>query len=343
MNRYKSVLLIVTISILALIFFGLSKLIFANNVFNNENSDTHELYVPTKASYNDVLNTLEKDKIVKNIKTFDWVAQQMKYNSHIKPGRYIFPDNIGNKALVTLLRSGAQTPVKLTISNINTTNDLIMRISQNLEASPIELDSLLCSPSYLDNFDLDSTSILSKILPDTYEFYWNTSADGFLKKMLKESDKFWTASNKKAAKALNLSEHDVIVLASIVQKESNQLDEYSRIAGVYINRIQKGWALQADPTVKFAMNRPDLRRVLRKHTEFDSPYNTYKYTGLPPGPICLPEKTAIRAVLNAENHDYMYFCAKEDFSGYHVFARNLRDHNRNAKKYQKALDKRGIL
>ncbi len=183
---------------------------------------------------------------------------------------------------------------------------------------------------------------MASILANTYKFRWTTNAAEFLERMDTEFNNFWNSSRLEKANNLNITPIDAVILASIVEKESNKKDEYGRIAGVYLNRLQQNWPLQADPTVKYALRQPELKRVLTIHTEVDSKYNTYKYPGLPPGPIGLPMTTTIDAVLNAEDHSYMYFCARDDFSGYHDFAKNLREHNKNARAYQRALNERGI-
>jgi UPF0755 protein len=188
----------------------------------------------------------------------------------------------------------------------------------------------------------NNQTIPALFLPDTYEFYWNTDAEGFVVRMFQEYNKFWTEERKQKAQSKGLTPIQVSTLASIVNKETNMSDEMPRVAGVYLNRLKNNWLLQADPTLVFAWDDYSIRRVLDRHKEIESPYNTYKYIGLPPGPICIPSIAAIKAVLDAEDHNYFYFCAKEDFSGYHNFAKTLAEHNRNAIKYQQTLNQRGI-
>jgi UPF0755 protein len=179
-------------------------------------------------------------------------------------------------------------------------------------------------------------------IPDTYEFYWNTSAKGFVTRMHEEYLRFWNANRTGKAEELEMTIPEIVTLASIVEKETNKNDEKPMIAGVYINRLDKGWRLQADPTLIYALNDYNIKRVLNIHKEFDSPFNTYKHGGLPPSPICIPSISSIEAVLNNQNEGYLFFCAKDDLSGYHVFARSNTQHNKNARKYQKALDKMRI-
>ena len=213
------------------------------------------------------------------------------------------------------------------------------RISRQIEADSIAIVRLLNNTDSLAAWGFNLQTIPALFLPNTYEFYWNTDAWQFTKKMRQEYDKYWTEERKDKAKAIGLSPIQVSILASIVDKETNKTDEMARIAGVYLNRLRDGWLLQADPTLVFAIGDFEIRRVLNIHKEVESPYNTYKYKGLPPGPICIPSLQSINAVLNAEKHNYYYFCAKEDFSGYHVFAKTLTEHNRNAQRYQHALSR----
>jgi len=211
-----------------------------------------------------------------------------------------------------------------------------------LEVDSTELATILADPAYLDSTGFKKEALLSLFIPNTYQFKWSTSTKAFLKRMQKEYNKFWTPERKAKASAKKLSVQEVATLASIVDQETNQADEMDMVAGVYLNRLKKDWPLQADPTVKFALQDFGLRRILNKHLEYDSPYNTYKYPGLPPGPICIPSMQALNGVLDATDHKYMFFCAKPDGSGYHSFAQTLKEHNRNAKEYHKMLNKRKI-
>ena len=239
-----------------------------------------------------------------------------------------------------MLRGGLQTPVKVTFNNMRDVKMLAGRISQQIEADSLSIVSLLSNSDSLNAMGFNAKTIPALFLPNTYEFYWNTTAGQFVDKMRREYDKFWNEERRNKAKAVGLTPVEVSTLASIVDKETNKTDEMARIAGVYLNRLRDGWLLQADPTLVFALGDFELKRVLNVHKEVESPYNTYKYPGLPPGPICIPSLAAINAVLSPEKHHYYYFCAKEDFSGYHNFAKTLAEHNKNAQKYQKELNKR---
>jgi UPF0755 protein len=249
---------------------------------------------------------------------------------------------MSNKSLITLLRSGKQTPVQVIFNLIRTKDQLAQKIANQLEAPAAALINLMNDGDYTRQLGFTPDNILSLFIPDTYEFFWNTSADQFLNRMKKEYNKFWSDSMKRRASTIGFTPVQIAVIASIVQQETRKEDEKSLIAGVYINRLRKGWRLEADPTLVFALGDYSVNRVLSVYKEIDSPYNTYMYAGLPPGPICLPTIASLRSVLNYTRHGYMYFCAKEDFSGHHSFAVTYDQHLQNARKFQKALDKRGI-
>ena len=301
-----------------------------------------ELFIPTGSDYNQVKTILADAQFIINEKSFDWVANKKELPDNIHPGRYIVKDGMSNNQLVNMLRGGLQSPVKVTFNNIRNVDMLAGRIASQIEADSASISNLLHNQEYINQLGFNSYTIPALFLPDTYEFYWNTDAEGFVVRMFQEYNKFWNEERKQQAQSKGLTPIQVSTLASIVNKETNMSDEMPRVAGVYINRLKNNWLLQADPTLIFAWNDYSIKRVLDRHKEIESPYNTYKYLGLPPGPICIPSLSAIKAVLNAENHHYFYFCAKEDFSGYHNFAKTLAEHNRNAAKYQQALNQRGI-
>ena len=300
------------------------------------------LYIPTGSDYEAVSTRLDEARILLNEKSFQWVAQHKDYPQNVHPGRYIVKNGMSNNQLVNMLRGGLQTPIQVKFNNMRDIDMLAGRIAQQIEADSASIASLLHNPDYVAQLGFNKYTIPALFLPDTYEFYWNTDAENFIARMSREYDKFWTDERKQQAQAKGLTPVQVSTLASIVNKETNMTDEMPRVAGVYINRLKSNWLLQADPTLIFAWNDYSIKRVLNFHKEIESPYNTYKYIGLPPGPICIPSIAAIKAVLNAEEHHYYYFCAKEDFSGYHNFAKTLAEHNRNATRYQQALNQRGI-
>ena len=301
-----------------------------------------ELFIPTGSDYNQVKTILADAQFIINEKSFNWVANKKELPDNIHPGRYIVKDGMSNNQLVNMLRGGLQSPVKVTFNNIRNVDMLACRIASQIEADSASISNLLHNQEYINQLGFNSYTIPALFLPDTYEFYWNTDAEGFVVRMFQEYNKFWNEERKQQAQSKGMTPVQVSTLASIVNKETNMTDEMPRVAGVYLNRLKNNWLLQADPTLIFAWNDYSIKRVLDRHKEIESPYNTYKYLGLPPGPICIPSLSAIKAVLNAENHHYFYFCAKEDFSGYHNFAKTLAEHNRNAAKYQQALNQRGI-
>jgi UPF0755 protein len=300
------------------------------------------LYIPTGSTIDDVVNILEAKHLLLDEKSFRWTAHQMKYDQKVRAGKYQLKAKMNNKDLVTLLRSGKQTPVRLIFNNIRTKEQLAERIADQIEANKNEISNLLNDSDYTKGLGFTPDNILAMFLPNTYELWWNTSADSFLKRMKKEYDKFWNAQRLATARKIQLTPVQISVVASIVQMESNKDDEKPIIAGVYINRFKKDWKLEADPTLVYALGDFSISRVLNVYKEIDSPYNTYKFKGLPPGPICLPTLSSLNAVLNYTIHKYMYFCAKDDFSGYHAFAATYEQHVLNARRFQKALDRRGI-
>lgn len=294
-------------------------------------------YIPTGSSYDDVRELLLNDTIITDSEAFDWVAKRKNYPNLVKPGRYLIHHGLSNTELVDLLRSGNQEPVDITFISVRTLEQLAGKLSTQIEADSIELINCFTDKEIIQHYGFKDETFIAMFIPNTYQFYWNTSAEKFIERMAEEFKKFWNENRITKAKEMGYSQSEIITLASIVEQETKKDDEKARVAGVYINRLKKGMKLQADPTVIYAIGDFNIRRVLYSHLEYDSPYNTYKYAGLPPGPICIPSITSIDAVLNYEDHSYIYFCAREDFSGYHNFARTLAQHNANARKYQQAL------
>lgn len=300
------------------------------------------LFIPKGASYETVLDSLHEHKLITDEISFGFLSKFMEYREKIKPGRYLIPPNSGNKEILSKLRAGNQDAVKLTFNNVRLKQDLIAKIGTKLSFDGAELLALLNDEKVCEEFGFNTNTIMSMFLPDTYFIFWTLTPREFMDRMKTEYDKFWDEERLAKAKAINLSPTEVSTMASIVQSETNKKDEMQRVAGVYVNRISEGIPLQADPTVKFAVGDFSLKRILNIHLKVDSPYNTYIHRGLPPGPIALPERVAINAVLDYEKHNYVYFCAKDDFSGYHNFAVDLAGHMKNARTYQAALNARGI-
>ncbi|MDQ3290205.1 MAG: endolytic transglycosylase MltG [Bacteroidota bacterium] len=321
---------------------------YAYQIVYTPNVDTHGKHVyiriPRGATFEQVMDSIESEKVIIDELSFRFLAKLMDYPKLIKPGHYELINGATNYYMIGRLRAGIQSPVQLTFNNIRLKKDLTAKLSRDISASQTELDSLLRNEQYVKNLGFDTITIMTMFIPNTYELYWNTSAKDLMKRMKKEYDAFWTPAREAKAKAQGLSKSQVSTLASIVEAEQSvHPDERRRIAGVYLNRLKIGLPLQADPTVVFAVGDFSIRRVLNEHLRFDSPYNTYRNKGLPPGPINLPSISSIDAVLNPEKHNYLYFCAKEDFSGYHNFAVTETEHIRNARRYQQALNERNIL
>jgi UPF0755 protein len=304
--------------------------------------DSKFFYVHTGSTYGDVLDGLEEQEIIRNRTSFELVATQLGYRNRVKAGKYQISRGMSNFEIVKLLRAGRQVPVKLTITKLRTKQDLVRKIAANLEADSATFRALLSDQVYLRQFGLDTNTVMSAFMPNSYQFYWNTTAENAFKKIQKETANFWNDSRKAAAQRLGLTPIQVTILASIVDEETNKNDEKPLISSVYLNRFRKGMRLQADPTVKFALQDFSIRRIREGHIAFESPYNTYQVTGLPPGPICTPSIKSIEAVLNTPDTDYIYFCAKADFSGYHAFAATYAEHMKNAHAFHQALNARGI-
>ena len=300
------------------------------------------LYIHTGSNFTAIEKELINRKYLKSISTFERVAHWKKYDNKVRPGRYRIYDGMSNNELINLLRSGKQEPVKVVFNNLLTKEDLAGKISGQIEADSVSLLKLMNDPVYLSAFNITPQSIFVLFIPNTYELFWNSSADQFIRRMFLEYKKFWNAQRLNKCRMEGLTIAKVVTLASIVERETSKDSEKNAIAGVYMNRLRKNWPLQADPTLIFTANDYSIKRVLNKHKEINSPYNTYTHTGLPPGPICLPSVSSIDAILNFTNHPYMYFCARDDLSGYHNFAVTLAEHKRNARRYQAALKKLNI-
>jgi UPF0755 protein len=300
------------------------------------------LYVKNGTTFKMVYETLDTNQVLGNMKAFSWVAKRKKCRDYIKPGRYHLKEGMNTNEAVNILRAGLQDPVMVIFNNIRTKNELASEISRYIEADSVSILELF-NPETISDYGFTPETFPAMFIPNTYEFYWTTTAREFADRMKLEYDRFWNEERKKKAAEIGMTPDQVATLASIVQEETNQISEKARVAGVYINRLHKGMLLQADPTVKYAVGDVTLRRVLNRHLETISPYNTYLVPGLPPGPITFPEISSLNAVLNFEKHNWLYFCAREDFSGFHNFARTNAEHERNAAKYHAALNEMKLI
>lgn len=342
MNLKKLIILIIS---LLLIIGGVLVFNYYNKIYKPNTVKEGFIYIPTKSDYQEVENLLRP--FLKRVKPFLWVANKKNYPNVIKPGKYRINAGMNNNDLVNLLRSGKQITVKLSFNNQDSFEKLAGRISQQIESDSVSLLKSFIDYDFINKNGFTKNNALGMYIPNTYEFYWNTSANEFRKKILNEFNRFWNPSRLQKAKKLNLSKFEVITLASIVQKESANIKERPIIAGLYLNRLRDKWPLQADPTIIFALkkklgNKVVIKRVLTKDIELKSPYNTYKNIGLPPGPISMPDISSINAVLNPTIHEYYFMCASVTNVGKHEFSKTLSQHNRNAFKYQNWLNKQGV-
>lgn len=323
-------------------YFVYSAMFKPNTSFNNE---VAYIYIPTNANYDDVRSQLEP--LLVNIKRFDALAKQKKYISNIKAGKYAIKNGMSNNDIINSIRSN-NIPVKVSFNNQETFTNLAGRIATQIEADSLSLLNAMISEDFIKSNGFEARTALGMYIPNRYEFFWNTSAEQFRDRMLKEYQRFWNQSRTEKAKALEMSPNQIVTLASIVQKETAKIDERPKVAGVYINRLKLGMPLQADPTVIYAIKEKSgdfgqiIKRVLYKDLEIDSPYNTYKYAGLPPGLITMPDISSVDAVLNYEKHEYYYFVVDVSNFGYHKFAKNLSQHNRNRQEYVRWINQQGI-
>lgn len=314
----------------------------SNTAFNN---DVAHVYIPTNATYQDVRAELEP--LLKDMGKFDALAERKKYTTNIKAGKYAIKKGMNNNDIINSIRSN-NIQVKLSFNNQESLKRLAGRVSTQIEADSLELYTAMSSPDFLKANDFSSKTALGMYIPNSYQFFWNTSAEQFRDRMLTEYNRFWNDERMAKVKALNLTPDKVMTMASIVQKETAKVDERKRVAGVYMNRLKIGMPLQADPTVIYAIKLNSgnfdqiIKRVLYKDLEIDSPYNTYKYAGLPPGLITMPDISSIDAVLNYENHDYFYFVADVKNFGYHKFAKTLSQHNVNRQEYIRWINQQGV-
>lgn len=304
--------------------------------------ESRYLYIPTGSSFEDVQRLVYDQKFVNDPIAFGMLAKFMKYNKLVKPGKFRIEKNSNNVEVIRKLRAGDQEPVRITFNNARLLSDVAAKLTIKLELDSVTFLNELNDIGIEEQYGFGKESFRCMFIPNTYEVFWNISSEGLIDRMHLEYERFWTEERRRKALELDLNPVEVTILASIVEAEVSHYDEAPVVAGLYLNRLNKNMFLQADPTLKYALGDFSIQRVLNVHKEIESPYNTYKYQGLPPGPINFPSIKSLDAVLNHQEHDYIYMCAKADFSGYHEFAKSLRQHNINANKYQKALNKARI-
>jgi len=316
--------------------------IYGSNV--NSSEGEVEVFIYESDNYEQVEAKLLALDLIKNADSFIWVAEKKNYPSLVKSGRYVVEDGMSNNDLVDMLRSGGQTPLVVSFNNVRNLPQLAGKLSQKLEADSMQFLKALTNPETISKYGFKKETFISMFIPNSYELYWTTTPEAFIKRMATEFKGFWSDSRMAKVRALGLTQSEVVTLASIVQAEQSlRPEEWKTIAGLYLNRVKRGIKLQSDPTVIYAVGDFSIRRVLNKHLKMDSPYNTYKREGLPPGPIRMPDIGAVDAVLNAEKHDYIFMCAKADLSGFHHFSKTNREHSRYARQYRRAMDSNKIF
>lgn len=299
-----------------------------------------ELYVSSASDYDRLTDSLLPR--LRHRAAFRCYARRLDLPHSFKPGHYLLRPGMSVVEVARMLKLGLQTPVRVVINNVRTPGQLAARLSRQLDADSAAFAGVLTSRTLASELGFDSVTLFSMFIPDTYEFYWTVAPEELVRRMKREYDRFWEGARDGKRSRSGLSRLEVMTLASIVHEETRQADEMARIAGVYINRLRRGIPLQADPTVKYAMQDFTLRRILHRHLRYESPYNTYLHKGLPPSPICMPDRRCIEAVLDFERHDYIFFCARPTFDGHHNFARTLAEHNANARAWAAELDRRKI-
>ena len=338
-NVKAGLVIFITIVFTTFVFYGY-QVMFSPNILLDKQDDF--LYIPTGATFENVKDSLEKREVLHDKLSFLFLSKLSGYIKKVKPGRYLLQSGDNNWNTIKKLYAGRQDAVKLTFNNIRLKSEFAERVSSKFEFSKDQLLSLMENNDYLQGFGLDTSKAMCLFIPNTYEIYWNITAQDFMDKMNQENDKFWTEVRKEQAKALGLTQSQVYIIASIVEQETQNQAEKSSVAGVYLNRFNKGMKLQADPTVKFALGDFTIKRIYQGHLSINSPYNTYMYGGLPPGPICLPSIKTLDATLAAEPHEYYFFCADVDRPGCHKFTKTFGEHLNVANTYRKDLNRKKI-
>jgi UPF0755 protein len=319
--------------------YGYLKIFGSNTQFSN---DSKELKIPSGSGYSEVKDILQNEGIISDMSSFSMVAGLMKYKKdQVPPGRYLIKKGASNRQIIAKLRSGDQDPIKVTINNVRTIPELAGVLGKYFEKDSLTMLEYLSDNSVQSKFGKNPQTMMTSFLADTYEMFWTDSPEKIVKRLSEYTTKFFDGKKAQLSK-IGLSVEQAYTLASIVDKESNYAPEKPTIAGVYLNRLSRGERLAADPTVVFALQDFTIRRVLNIHLAYDSPYNTYMYTGLPPGPICLPEMSSINAVLAPQQHEYLFFCAKPGYGSEHAFAKTYDQHLANARTYQAWLETEGI-
>jgi UPF0755 protein len=342
-KRWIYRLVLIFLLIIAGLGYLINQVAFSPNVWIANGKQEFIIYIKPSDRISNLKKQLYSNGLIIHRKNFEWWAKLKKFDQTLKAGKYKLSFGMSNNDLINKIRNGDQEPVRLIFNNIRLKTDLAGRISQQLNCDSIVLLNLLNDSTLPQKYGFTTQTIACMFIPNTYYLNWTTSEEKFLDRMHYEYQQFWNKTRLEKAFAQKLSPVEVSILASIIDKETQKNDEKARIAGVYLNRLKLNWRLQADPTLIFALGDFTIKRVLNEYMQLDSPYNTYKYEGLPPGPICIPSISSIDAVLNAEQHKFLYFCAKPDYSGYHNFATNYTQHTTNAYLYRNFLNSERIF
>jgi UPF0755 protein len=335
MTQGKKIIRYIFIAFIGVLLFFTWRIFGPNTHFEEAKKS---FFIKTGSGFSKVESDLEKNGIIENTRTFRRLAKLFNYNKNIIPGKYVIQRGASMYSILKTLKSGRQTPVNLVITKLRTKEDFAEKIAANFENDSAAVIGFLNSNDSLAAFSLDSNTVMTAVMPNTYSILWNTPFSKIFKRLYAEQQRFWNNERKEKSKALGLTTQQVYTLASIVEEETNKEEDKGKIASVYINRLNKGMRLGADPTVKFALKDFGLKRIYEKHLRVESPYNTYLNSGLPPGPICTPSLKTIDAVLDAPATSYLYFVAKPELNGYSNFASTYEEHLRFAKAYQQALD-----
>ena len=337
----KKKILIITAALvgIALLVIGCAAFILFTNNTRIQTATT--VTIPRNATYAQVMDSLRSQSILRNEKTFKLTATAMRFKT-MRMGKYVISPKMSNYKIVRLLRAGQHYSVRFTFNNVRTLDQFVEKVGNRFFFAPVELAHLLHDSTFLRNYDLNKATCSAIFIPNSYDFYYDITAREFFDQMYHIYQNFWNDQRRQQAKQIGLTPIEVSTLASIVEEENFRPSEKAIIAGLYINRLHKGMLLQSDPTVKFAIGDFARKRILNADLQTDSPYNTYRNAGLPPGPIRIPEASTIDSVLHYQHHNYLFMCAKEDLSGYHNFTHSAAIHAQNAARYRAALNRKNI-
>ncbi len=331
----KKILLLAVIALFILIIFVARGFFGSATIFDG---DKYYLYIKTGMSYEEVIHSLDENNVLRNLYFFKWLAKRADYPANIKAGKYEIKKGENVIDILRKLRNGRQVPVNLVIIKLRTKENLASLVGKHFECDSASFMNFLENNDSLKNYNLDSNTVMTAVFPNTYTYFWNTTPAKIFRKLFAAYNEYWTPEKIQLAEEKKLTPAKAYILASIIEEETNKQEDKSKIASVYINRLNKGMKLSADPTIKYALRNFELKRIYDKYLSVESSYNTYMHAGLPPGPVCTSTEQTIDAVLHAPKTNYLYFVAKPDFSGYSNFSETFDEHMKYAREYQKALD-----